>query len=366
MTIAIISLSVIIVILLALLLRANSALMAAKMENAALSARNDDDRFRNIANEILADSRKQLKNESGQMLEEILKPLRVNIDSFNRTIDEKYSREASERYALASKIDELRRLNDIIGQDARELATALRGNNRVQGEWGETVLQSLLEKAGFVEGREFSVQQTTDGLRPDVVVRFPGESCVVIDSKVSLTAYVNWANADSRHDRDIAGRAHVASVRSHIQELSRKNYQDFIGTNRLDFAMMFIPNEAAYLAAMQIEPALWQDAFDKRVLIISPTHLLSVLKLVQQMWRHDARERNAAAIAEEAGKMYDKFAGFMSDLQRIDQQLNQALKTVSDAFTKLSTGKGNLLRRADSLRRMGAKTTRSLPEPTDD
>lgn len=363
---AVISLSIICLVLLALLVRSNSALTDARMENAAFNARNDDDRFRNLANEILADSRRQLNSESGRMLEDILKPLKANIESFNRTIDEKYSREASERHTLGAKIDELRRLNDIIGQDARELAAALRGNNRVQGEWGETVLQSLLEKAGFVEGREFSVQQTTDGLRPDVVVYFPGDTCVVIDSKVSLTAYVNWANAESRHDREVAGRAHIASVRSHIQELARKNYQDHIGTNRLDFAMMFIPNEAAYLAAMQIEPDIWQEAFDKRVLIISPTHLLSVLKLVQQMWRHDARERNAAAIAEEAGKMYDKFAGFVADLQRVEQQVNMASKTVADAFSKLSTGKGNLLRRADNLRRMGAKTTRTLPEPGDD
>lgn len=360
--ITVVCLSAIIVILLILLLKTNSALTAAKMENAALSARNDDDRFRNLANEILTDSRRQLNDESGRMLEEILKPLKANIDSFNRTIDEKYSREASERHTLASKIDELRQLNDIIGQDARELAAALRGNNRVQGEWGETVLKTLLEKAGFVEGREFSVQPTVDGLRPDVVVRFPGDSCVVIDSKVSLTAYVNWANAESRHDRDVAGRAHIASVRAHIQELARKNYQDYIGTNRLDFALMFIPNEAAYLAAMQIEPGLWQEAFDRRILIISPTHLLSVLKLVQQMWRHDAREHNAAAIAEEAGKMYDKFAGFVSDLHKIEQQINQAAKSVDEAFTKLSTGKGNLLRRADNLRQMGAKNTRSIPD----
>ncbi len=355
MTIALICLSAVCLTLLVLLIRSNAALTASKVENATLQARNSDDRFRNLANEILNDSREQLRNESGRQLEEILKPLRANLESFNRTIDEKYSREASERHTLGAKIDELRRLNDIIGQDARELANALRGNNRIQGEWGETILQSLLEKAGFVEGREFYVQQVTDGLRPDVVVYLPGEQCVVIDSKVSLTAYVNWANSDSRHDREVAGKAHIASVRAHIQELARKNYQDVVGNNRLDFAMMFIPNEAAYLAAMHIEPELWQEAFDKRVLIISPTHLLSVLKLIQQLWRHDARERNAMAIAEEAGKMYDKFEAFVEDLRKVEKSITQAENACASAFKKLSDGNGNLMRRAEKLKQLGVR-----------
>lgn len=355
MTIAVISLAALCVVLLILLVRANSALTAAKVENATLGARNDDERFRALAAEMLRDSRDTLRTESGRQLEEILSPLRANIESFNRTIDEKYAREAAERHTLGSKIDELRRINDIIGQDARELAAALRGNNRVQGEWGETILQSLLEKAGFVEGREFVTQQAVNGLRPDVVVRFPGDSCVVIDSKVSLTAYVNWANADERRERDVAGKAHVASVRSHIQELARKNYQDYIGSNRLDFVLMFIPNEAAYLAAMQIEPGLWQEAYDRRVIIISPTHLLSVLRLVQQMWRHDASERNAMEIAQEAGRMYDKFSAFVEDLRKVEKALTQAEAACGAAFKKLSDGNGNLMRRAERLRELGER-----------
>ena len=359
MAIAIICLSIACVVLFVLLLRANSALTSAKVENAALRARDDREQFRLLASEMLRDSRDVLRSESGRQLEELLSPLRADIESFSRSIDDKYTREAAERHTLGSKIDELRLINDTIGRDARELAAALRGNNRVQGEWGETVLQSLLEKAGFVEGREFVTQQAVGGLRPDVVVRFPGGGCVVIDSKVSLTAYVNWANSDDRRGRDEAGRAHVASVRSHVQELARKNYQDVVGEgSRLDFALMFIPNEAAYLAAMQIEPMLWQEAFDKRVIIISPTHLLSVLKLVQQMWRHDARERNAAAIAEEAGRMYDKFAAFVDDLRKVEKAIGQAEAACSAAFTKLSDGNGNLMRRAARLREMGVTTTK--------
>lgn len=362
MTVAIVCLSVLCLLFLILWLRANSAMTNVRIENAALKAKNDDEHFKNIANEMLDGATSKLRLESGRQLEEILSPLRANIESFNRTIDEKYSREASERHTLGVKIDELRRLNDLIGREAGELAKALRGNNRIQGEWGEMILESLLEKAGFVEGREFVVQQTTDGLRPDVVIYMPGENCVVVDSKVSLTAYVNWANADSCHDRQTAGKAHVASVRAHVQELSRKNYQDYIGQNRLDFAMMFIPNEAAYLAAMQIEPELWQEAFNKRVLIISPTHLLSVLKLIQQLWRHESRERNAVAIADEAGKMYDKFASFVEDLQKIERAVNQASAVCEQAYTKLSSGTGNLLRRAEKLREMGAKATKNLPK----
>lgn len=343
----------------------NRRLTAARIENAVLQQRLENaessDRFRTIANEMLADSQKTLRDESSRQLEEMLRPLKSNLENFNRTIDEKYSREASERHTLGSKIDELRKLNDIIGQDARELAAALRGNNRVQGEWGEIVLQSLLEKAGFVEGREFDVQSVVGSVRPDVVVRFPGGSCVVIDSKVSLTAYVNWANADDRHSRELAGKAHVASVRSHITELARKSYQDIVGDNKLDFALMFIPNEAAYLAAMQIDPGLWQEAYDKRVLIISPTHLLSVLKLISQMWRHDSQTKNAIAIAEEAGKMLDKFTGFVADLSAVAKAIDSARNSCDAAMSKLSTGTGNLVRRAEKLRDMGAKATKALP-----
>jgi DNA recombination protein RmuC len=334
--------------------------------------RSDDERFRAIATGVLADSQRALRQDSSAQMQELLKPLREGLDAFSRTVDEKYSREAAERFALREKIDELRALNDALGHEARQLSQALRGDSKVQGDWGEMILQTLLEKAGFVEGREFTVQQTRDEqgrvitneqgarLRPDVVVNFPGKSCVVIDSKASLTAYVNYINADTPEAQQVAGRAHVASVRRHVDELARKRYQDYIGDRRLDFVMMFIPNEGAYIAAMQLEPDLWQEAYDRQVLIISPTHLFSVLRLVEQMWRHDAQTRNAVEIAVEAGKMYDKFAGFVADMQNVEKNLGRATDAYGEAMRKLSSGTGNLLTRAQRLRELGAKTSKEL------
>jgi DNA recombination protein RmuC len=356
-------------------LTGRAASLQAQLQSAQTEAsrlRTDDERFRTIATGVLADSQRTMRRDSSAQMQELLKPLREGLDAFSRTIDEKYSREAAERFALREKIDELRALNDALGHEARQLSQALRGDSKVQGDWGEMILQTLLEKAGFVEGREFTVQQTRDEqgrvitnehgarLRPDVVVNFPGKSCVVIDSKASLTAYVNYINADTPEAQQVAGRAHVASVRRHVDELSRKRYQDYIGDRRLDFVMMFIPNEGAYIAAMQLEPDLWQEAYDLQVLIISPTHLFSVLRLVEQMWRHDAQTRNAVEIAVEAGKMYDKFAGFVADMQNVEKNLGRATDAYGEAMRKLSSGTGNLLTRAQRLRELGAKTSKEL------
>lgn len=328
----------------------------------------DDGRFRSIAASVLAESRKSLSAETSAQLSAMLDPLRHNIDAFNRTIDEKYTREAAERFALREKIDELRALNQSLGREARELADALRGNSKLQGDWGEMILSRLLEQAGFTEGREFDVQrnfkdpESGADRRPDVVVHFPDRGCLVIDSKASLTAYVNLCAAADDTARSAARAAHVASVRAHVRELAAKNYQDFVGEGaRLDFVMMFIPNEGAYIAALQAAPELWQEAYDRRVLIISPTHLFSVLKLVQQMWRSDDRRRNAERIALEAGKMYDKFVAFIDDMQNVDTRLRQAREAHEAAMAKLSTGRGNLVKRADDLRTLGARVSKSLP-----
>lgn len=343
----------------------HTRLQASKSEAERL--RGDDERFRAVAARMLDESRRSLSEDTARRMTDLLDPLRRNIESFNRTIDEKYTREASERFALREKIDELHRLNLSLGLEAKQLADALRGNGKVQGDWGEMILTRLLEQAGFSEGREFETQSNFKdpeggaNRRPDVLVRFPDNGCVVIDSKASLTAYVNLCAAESDADRQAASAAHVLSVRNHVRELAAKNYQDFVGTDRrLDFVLMFIPNEGAYLAALQAAPELWQEAYDKRVLIISPTHLFSVLKMVQQMWRHDDQSRHAAKIAVDAGNLYDKFVGFVADMTAVESKLNQAMAAHQNAMRKLHTGPGNIVRRIESLRTMGAKATKSL------
>ncbi|MBD5360163.1 MAG: DNA recombination protein RmuC [Bacteroides sp.] len=353
-----------IIILSLLLLGAIIYIMRLTAEKASLQARiesseQNEEKFQSIAGEIMNRQRADLRSETSAQMQMLLEPLRREMDTFSRTVSEKYSREASERFALREKVDELRELNMAIGQETRRLYNALRGNNKEQGKWGELVLQTILENAGLTEGREFVTQQVAGDLRPDVVVNFPGAGCVVIDSKTSMTSYMAYCDAETEEQRQIAAKGHVASVRRHIDELARKNYQAITGRDkRLEFVMMFMPNEGAYLAAMQFEPGLWEEAYRKQVIIISPTHLLSVLRLVQQMWRHDAQNKNALAIAEEAGKMYDKFIGFVDNLSDVEKKLAQASEALSRAQRQLDSGPGNLASKALKLKEMGAKTSK--------
>ena len=315
-------------------------------------------RFKNLANEILGSTQRTFKEEHETRLNEILKPLRDNIEQFKRTVTDSYSQEARERFSLQERIKELIELNQSIGREAKELSVALRGETKTQGDWGEMILETILEKSGMQRDREFTVQATRnpdgtpirneDGslLRPDVIVNYPDGRCVVIDSKVSLTAYVNYVNADDQETQNQYAQSHIKSVRDHIAELRNKRYQDYVGSGKTDFVMMFIPNEGAYISAMQIEPNLWQEAYDHRVLIISPTHLISVLKLISQLWSHDRQTRNAIDIATESGKMYDKFVGFAEDMLAIEKALTQTRTAYDKAFSKLSSGTGNLVNRA--------------------
>ena len=310
-------------------------------------------RFKNLANDILRQNSSDFKAQNEQRLEEILSPLRSNLDEFRKTVTETYSNEARERFSLTERIRELVDLNNTISREARELTLALRGNNQVQGDWGEMVLESILERSAI--RNEEGVK-----LRPDVVVKYPDGRCVIIDSKVSLTAFVEYINAEDDRCKDDASARHVKSVRSHVDELARKNYQDYIGEAKLDFVMMFIPNEPAYIAAMRLDSNLWQEAYDRKVLIVSPTHLVSGLRLIEQLWSRDKVTKNAIKIAEDAGKMYDKFADFTKDMDRIASGLASAAKAHTDAMNKLSTGTGNLVKRAQDLKALGIKSSKQL------
>lgn len=328
--------------------------------------------FKNLANDILRQNSADFKAQNEQRLEEILSPLRTNLDEFRKTVTDAYSTEARERFSLTERIRELVDLNNTISREARELTLALRGNNQVQGDWGEMVLETILEKSGLQEGEEYFMQVTNDQngaslrnesgqkLRPDVVVKYPDGRCVIIDSKVSLTAFIEYANAENEKIKDEASARHLKSVRGHIDELARKNYQNYIGEAKLDFVMMFIPNEPAYIAAMRLDPSLWQEAYDRKVLIVSPTHLVSGLRLIEQLWSRDKVTKNAIKIAEDAGKMYDKFADFTKDMDRISSAISNASKAHADAMTKLTTGTGNLVKRAQDLKALGIKATKQL------
>ena len=316
----------------------------------------------------------KIQGDWGEMiLESILEKSGLEKDR-EYFIQETYNNEARERFSLKEQIKELVERSESIGAEAKQLTHALRGDSKIQGDWGEMILESILEKSGLEKDREYFIQETlrdeeghtiqgSDGrkMRPDVIIRYPGgeNHQMVIDSKVSLTAYVNYVNAEDADEARLALKQHLVSVRKHIDELAGKSYQDYVGKG--DHVMMFIPNEAAYLAAMQADHALWQYAYEKKVLLLSPTNLIAALKLVADLWQRDKQTRNAIDIAEEGGKLYDKFAGFVEDMEKIGKSLNTTAMAYTDAMKKLKTGNGNLIGRVEKLKVMGVKAKKNLP-----
>ena len=330
--------------------------------------------FKVLANEILQEKSKSFSEMNHERLAEILNPLKERLEGFKKTVEETYNNEARERFSLKEQIKELVERSESIGAEAKQLTHALRGDSKIQGDWGEMILESILEKSGLEKDREYFVQETlrdeeghtiqgSDGrkMRPDVIIRYPGgeNHQMVIDSKVSLTAYVNYVNAEDADEARLALKQHLVSVRKHIDELAGKSYQDYVGKG--DHVMMFIPNEAAYLAAMQADHALWQYAYEKKVLLLSPTNLIAALKLVADLWQRDKQTRNAIDIAEEGGRLYDKFAGFVDDMEKIGKSLNTTAMAYTDAMKKLKTGNGNLIGRVEKLKVMGVKAKKNLP-----
>lgn len=332
--------------------------------------------FKSLAADIFSSQSEKFKEANETRLSEILNPLKEDIKDFKRRVDDTYMNSSKERTLLGEQMKRLMELNMSIGKEARDLTEALSGNTKVQGDWGEMVLETILVKSGLVEGENYFVQRTKndDGtqiknddngrLRPDFVVALPDKKCIVIDSKVSLTAYVNYINADNDDDRQRFGKAHLLSVRSHLKELETKRYQDFVGVgndDRIDYVLMFIPNEHAYMAAMTLDNNLWMEAYEKRVVIISPAHVISTLRLIAQLWTRDKQTKNALKIAEEGGKLYDKFVGFVNDMQTVEQSLGKASEAYASAMSKLHTGRGCIVSKVENLKKLGAKTSKTLP-----
>lgn len=340
-------------------------------EQRAAMRRETEQNFKELATAILDEKSKLFRESNEQRLGEILTPFKENLQNLQKKIDECYTNEVSDVKSLKMSLKELTELNATISREARELTDALRGNSKVQGDWGEMILRQILEKSGLEEGVNFTMQATTnsDGtkivgeennsLRPDVVFHLPEGKNIVIDSKVSLTAYVNYVNATSDEARDQALAAHLASINGHVKELATKQYQRYV-KDAADFVMMFVPNEGAYMAAMNGDTSLWERAYQQQVVIISPTHLISVLKLMYQLWTRDKQTKNAIKIADETGKLYDKLCGFVADLEAVGGSLEKARKSYDEAYSKLSTGRGNLLKKAEDIKALGLKTTKQL------
>jgi len=323
--------------------------------------------FKNLANEILEKKGKDFTESNRTNLETILNPLRERIQQFEKKVEDTYDREAKERFSLAREIKSLQELNVRISEDAINLTNALKGESKTQGAWGEFILEKLLEQSGLRKGREYEIQvnlRSEEGkkLQPDVIIHLPENKDVIVDSKVSLTAYERYYSESDEDKKTEALKQHIQSIRTHIRTLSDKNYQNLEGVRSLDFIMMFLPVEAAFALAVQHDQTIFTEAFDRNIAVVGPTTLMATLRTIQNIWRYEDQNRNAMDIAVRAGRLYDKFVGFAEDLEKIGVQIDQTRATYDSAHKKLSSGHGNLVSNVEKLRVLGAKASKRLPE----
>lgn len=321
--------------------------------------------FELVASKILEEKSKQVTALQHQTMDSILLPLKDKIQSFEEKVQRVYDQEAAERNMLKGELKYLMELNKQMHKDALNLTNALKGDSKIQGIWGEFVLQRLLEKSGLVKDREYRMQVSmvnSDARRyqPDVVVDLPEGRCLVVDAKVSMVAYERYMSAESDTERQHALKEHMLSVKKHIAMLAEKKYASVTGLEGVDFVLLFMPIEPAFTLAVQNEPQLFVDAFDKNIVMVSPTTLLVTLRTIATMWRQEYQSRNASEIAKKAGDMYDKFVGFTNDLMQIGQKINDTQKAYDNALNKLSTGNGNLIKRSEELKKLGAKAGKSI------
>lgn len=323
--------------------------------------------FQVLAQEILEEKSKRFSEQNQSALGQLLEPLKSRLQEFQGKVETAYVSESKDRSALAEQVKQLMGLNQQLNQRASDLTRALTSQNKSQGNWGELVLERVLEASGLRKGQEYDVQEShtrEDGTRaqPDVVIHLPEGKHLIIDAKMSLNAYLDYANSDDETVRDASVKRHLDSVRTHIKGLSDKNYQELYGLKSLDFVLMFIPVEPAFMLATSHDAELWQDAWKRNVLLVSPSTLLFVVRTVAHLWRQEQQTRNAKDIAQRGAELYDKFVGFVEGLELVGTRLNQAQKAFDDTHKKLSSGRGSLVRQAEMLRELGVKPTKRLGE----
>lgn len=330
--------------------------------------------FKATASEILEDKSKKLSGVNEQRIGEILKPLNERIKQFEEKVEKTYHEEARERFSLAKELQRLIEQNSRLSDDANNLTRALKGDSKVQGDWGEMILENLLRRSGLTEGEEFFIQETmTDEkgralrhdetgsrMRPDVIVRYPNGQQVIIDSKVSLTAYTSFVAAEDDAERKHWLEEHIASIRRHIDELASKSYQDY-SEEAPEFVMLFIPNEPAYTIALRERPTLWDHAYSKRVLLMNPTNLIAALRMALDLWQRDRQVKNIQKIVDQANGLYDKFCTFAETLIRAEEQAKNTVDTLAKARGQLSEGRGNIVTRVEKMRSLGISPKKKMP-----
>lgn len=323
--------------------------------------------FENIANRILKQNSLEFTSVNQKNIGDILNPLKEKILTFEKKVEDTYQKGIKDQTDLKAELKKLYDLNFKISEEANNLTRALKSDSKKQGNWGEVILERVLERSGLVKGQEYKTQETArneagDMIRPDVVVNLPDNKHIIIDSKVSLVAYEAFINDEDQEKRDIYLKQHIDSIRNHVKGLSEKNYPNASLFDTPDFVLLFMPIESAFSAAIQADVELFNFAWEKKIVMVSPTTLLATLRTIASIWKHEKQTQNAMEIASQGGQLYDKFVGFLKDLEDLGLQISRTGKTYEEARKKLADGSGNLIKRVENLKKLGAKTTKSIPE----
>jgi DNA recombination protein RmuC len=348
----------------------NLSNLSEKLEQQTKELEKLQDRFQKefqlIADKILKDNANELSQKHQKELQQVLQPLKEKIKLFEDNIEKKYLDETKERINLKAELVKLLELNTTLNLQAQNLTTALKGENKTQGNWGEMILERILESSGLQKGEEYLTQVSDTNaqnrrIQPDIIVKLPEDKHLIIDSKVSLVAYECFISNTKESVKDDSMKSHLQSIRTHIKSLNEKNYQSASKLQSPDFVLLFMPIEAAFSLALQHDSELFNFAWERKVVIVSPTTLLASLRTISSVWKNERQTKNAQDIAEKAGNLYDKFVGFLKDMENIDKSLKSAQNHYNDAFNKLGSGRGNLVKRAEQLKELGAKTNKSIP-----
>src|SRR5262245_18917206 len=322
--------------------------------------------FKNLANDVFEDKSKRFTEQNKINLDSLLMPLKTQIDQFRQKVEETYDKESQQRASLRDAVENLSHLNRKMNDDAINLTNALKGQSKTLGNWGEFILEEILQKAGLVKDHEYAIRETLiapDGKRsqPDIIITLPENRHLVIDSKINLTAYLKHTSSENEAEAEAELRNHISALRVHIKEMDRRAYQDHYKLNSLDFVLMFVPLEPAFIVAVRRDTTLFDDAFAKRIVIVCPSTLLATMRTVRNIWQQEHQKRNVLEIARQSGALYDKFVGFVEDLEDIGVKLQQAQSSYDAAHNKLTSGKGNLVTRAQRILELGAKASKRLP-----
>lgn len=324
--------------------------------------------FENLANKILEEKSEKFTKQNKEQIDQLLNPLGEKLEAFKKKVEETHKDEVEARGSLKQELKHLMELNKTMSEDAKNLTKALKGDNKAVGDWGEVILERILERSGLTKGREYATQKgfsKEDGMghnKPDVVVYLPDEKYMIIDSKVSLKSYEKYSSSEDEGEQQQFLKEHVNSIRSHVKGLSGKNYEQIHGSKSPDFVLLFIPIEPAFSSALQYDSNLYYEAFDQNIVIVSPSTLLATLATIDSVWKQEYQNKNAMEIAKRGGALYDKFVLFVESMEDIGQRIRQTQDSYDEAMGRLSTGAGNLVRQAEMIRKLGAKTSKQLPD----